>query len=154
MDRQFPGTIYSDRIVIGEKNLDGPEDVRAMYARYIFDKLFNTGTPDKRGAFQISSADIFTAYYLASVTNIPPVAGNKWDKALWDIRLKHGREFTDTALFYAFKQWEVPLDDPEKEDFDKFFGIRFWNGVHVEDNRMEHRASIASILEAQGVGSR
>lgn len=154
MERQFPGTIYSDTIRIGEKNLDNSEDIRAMYARYIFDKLFNTGATDRRGGFQMASAEIFARYYLASASNKPPVAANKWDKALWDIRLKHGKEFTDRALFYTFKQWEVPVDDPEKEDFDAFFGGRFWNGVHVEDNRMQHRASIASILETEGVGSR
>jgi len=59
----------------------------------------------------------------------------------------------DKALFYAFKQWDLPMDKVENEDFDAFFGIRFRNGVHVADNYMQNQGSVSSILKAHGIGS-
>jgi len=97
MERQWPGDIYNETLGIGELNMDNPEHIRRLYAGYMFNKMFVTelsGDIDKRRNFQESAADIYQQYYVSSFTDKPPFANSgKWEKALWDIRQKHGKDF-------------------------------------------------------------
>ncbi len=150
-------SIYDQEFSIGLKHVDDPHFIRAMYSRYIFDKLLHTDrSTSAGGAFEMASAEIFSNYFLSDFSNAAPpklTAGmaDKWVGILWDIRRKHGNQFVGKSLFYALQRWGYPLDDPDKEDFDRFFGLRLANGVHIEDNNMENQESISSILRMHGV---
>jgi hypothetical protein len=146
-------TIYDNSLIMGQEKLDDRTYIRALYSQYIFREVLYTAPTDKHDAFLYLSAQIFQNYYLADFTNIPPSAPRrdaptgKWISAMWDIRQKYGREFANKILFYAFKQWNHPLDDVNKEDFDRFFGLRFNVGLDIEDNMGQNAASIDEILK-------
>jgi hypothetical protein len=151
-ERQYPGTIYDEKIRVGERSIDKSDNVRRVFADYIFDRLFGiVVATDKRAEFEENAAAVFSAYYLSSYANQPPTGSNKWECALWEIHEKHGQAFTDRALFFALKQWDQPFDNIEKEDFDHFFAIRLRNGVYVEDNFQQNAGNISSILKSHGL---
>lgn len=156
VEGQLP-SIYDEELRIGAKHLDSPKYVRAMYSRYIFAKLLRTDrTGSRRDAFEMISGQIVSNYFLADFSNTPPPErksspADNWISALWDIRRTHGKVFTNSSLFYAFKRWNYPVDNPDKEEFDRFFRLRFSAGEHIEDNNLENAESISSILNAHGL---
>jgi hypothetical protein len=153
----YPGTIYSEEIMLPEDYIDNPQRVIAVFSSYIFEKLLRPDPLADSNGFLFLSAIVFSNYYLADFGNTPPPAprngapADKWISAIWDIREKHGKEFADKSLFYTFKQWHVPVDEVANESFDAYFGRRFTIGVNVEDNMFQNAKSIAQILQARGI---
>lgn len=152
----YPGTIYSEELMLPGDYLDDKRRVIAAFSIWIFDKLFMPNPSDLNG-FLFTSAIIFSNYYYADFNNVPPSAprrdalGDKWISAIWDIRQKHGREFANKSLFYTFKQWHVPVENQADENFDMYFGRRFMIGVDVEDNMRQHLESVTQILKARRI---
>jgi len=152
-----PGTIYSEELTLPADNLDDPQRVRAAFSSYIFGKMFVPNASAGSG-FLMSSALVFSNYYLADFSNLRPSAprmdapSDRWVSAIWDIRERHGREFANKSLFYTFKQWQVPVEQIQGESFDTYFGLRFTIGMDVEDNMGQHAVSIAQIFKSRGIG--
>jgi hypothetical protein len=144
--------IYGEKIILGEQNIDHPEKVRDAIAGYIFDGFFQTGEPhldDQQRLFRDNAAHILSRYYVHSFEGNPRTHG-KWNDAVWEVRQEYGKDFTDNALFYAFKAWDDQSVSSE-DSFDRFFSGRFRWGVHVADNRYERSRRILEILEAHGL---
>jgi hypothetical protein len=64
-------------------------------------------------------------------------------EALWDIRKKKGKDFTDRAMYYTYKTW-IPKSVPG--DFANKFWARFLAGVWVIDNNGTSIEAVQSIL--------
>src|SRR5208283_1685338 len=113
----------NDCFRIGERSISqsatNPPGVLTIYADYAFDILlsitFDPAAPHK-GELRSSAGHVFSRYYAYShlghyslfPSSDSPNNPNNWCNALWEIRQKCGKDFTDSALFYTFKK----MDDP------------------------------------------
>jgi hypothetical protein len=95
---------------------------------------------------------IFSSYYASSYRGTNLCGDSyKWCHALWDIRRRYGKEFTDKLLFYAFQQWQSVSDE---SNFDAYFMRRFFSGMYVAVNDYEKQVpEISAILKARGLDS-
>ena len=69
-------------------------------------------------------------------------------EALWDIREKKGKDFTDRAMYYTYKTWDPK---PIPGNFESKFLTRFLAGVWVIDNNGTSIEAVQSILARHGI---
>lgn len=144
---------FTEQIYIGDELIANPASWRNAYAQYFFRRIFgyeHLGNAELE--FRRSwTGVIFASYFAGSYWTERPwhMEGfNGWVKALWDIRDSCGQEFTDRALFYAFKFKEVKSSFKKfEDDFNEDFAYRFFWGVEVVDNDFHNRPKIIQVLK-------
>jgi hypothetical protein len=148
-------SIYDAQISIPADWIDRPDDIRDVYAlwvfRLLFKKAFNSVNPEGQ-PFSYTTASLFSCYYRSSFVGRNVCdhdwAGRNWNNILWEIRQKKGKSFTDEVLLYTYKAW-YPL--PKVPDtFDEFFGPHFSRGAWIKDNRGEDMKDIDEMIRAHG----
>jgi hypothetical protein len=152
MSGVFPGTIYDQHILLPKNSLDNLDAIRKVYASYVFRTLFGTFGPNSlesqdRANDEITAA-LYEVYYASSAVNRDLDSNNDWRghvwmEALWEIRQKMGKDFTDRAMFYTYKTWDPK---PIPGDFEAKFWTRFLAGVWVIDNNGTSIGTVGTIL--------
>jgi hypothetical protein len=143
------GTIYDEKLIIGDQQLNDRIAVLRLYAHYVFGKIFHTtDRTDLDRLFEDNTVGVFSVYYISSFsdTDLYHSAPNPWQSALWEIRSRYGAEFVDKSLFFAFKTWRQRT--ATEVDFNTFFANRFRYGVYVEDNFLQKTPGVIAILRA------
>ena len=148
MGGTFPGPIYYRQILFPNDSLDDSDKIREVYASYVFRILFRSiGYPlsaDPQN--DMTAATVFEIYFPSSLVgrNLDKTKwqGHDWMQALWEIRSKKGKDFTDRAMYYTYKLW----DPTPAGEFNKKFLTRFMAGVWVIDNNGESISAVGSIL--------
>jgi hypothetical protein len=146
MGGTFPGSIYDQQIYFPKNSLDDSDAIRRVYASYVFRTLFHTmGGVTVPSIADETTATLFEEYYASSLVgrNLDKGdwKGHKWIEALWDIRQKKGKDFTDRVMYYTYQTWK-----PIPGDFDNTFLTRFLAGVWVIDNNGDSFKDVQSIL--------
>jgi membrane protein implicated in regulation of membrane protease activity len=148
----FPGTIYDQQIYLPKNSLDNSDAIRKVYASYVFRRLFGTFGANSIGlqdyANDETTATLYEVYYASSAVNRDldrdnDWRGHAWMEALWEIRQKMGKDFTDRAMFYTYKAWDPK---PVPGNFEAKFWTRFLAGVWVIDNNGTSFKAVQEIL--------
>jgi hypothetical protein len=142
--------------------------VLAVYSGYVFSKIFddlNQSRPDRD--YRTFASLVFATYFnwsFANKTWSEPPRMDSWEGALWEIRGRCGKDFTDRALFYTLKTLDDFVDPnqfPRSDNYtishdqvNKYFLDRFIRGEQVVDNRMGNRGAIYQILKKRGLWAR
>ncbi|MGD0921069.1 MAG: hypothetical protein ABSA70_04805 [Terriglobia bacterium] len=148
----FPlDSIYDAQISIPEGWIDKPDDIRNVYAMWVFRRLFGLLQPLEpagRQQFIEPMASLFSCYYRSSFASHNVCdhdwVGRSWNNILWEIRTKKGKDFTDSVVFYTYKAWKPSSKPPES--FDDFFGLHFLHAVWVKDNRGQDLQDVEKII--------
>ena len=159
--------IYYQSIEIAEDRIDDPMTIVGAYSDYAFSKLLDDGNrSNPKNAYRGIMAHIFATYFnwsFSDKTWSNPPRTDSLDGALWEIRGKCGKDFTDHALFYTFKTLDDFLDPnllPTTESYtlsgeqvNKYFVSRFRIGVQVRDIDFRNWFTIQEILKNRGLWS-
>ena len=157
---------YRSVLSLGDKVINDPTKATFLYCDYVVDKvLFDEGSP-LRPALGVSPH-----VNLRNLIELQALMGGLssylnesfWNRrgddlsllpltqALWEIRGKLGREFTDQMVRYALQAMN---DDPTKDtrvDLDSYFVAMLKIGDSVvDDNVMSQWATAKGILEKYG----
>ena len=139
----------SGTMVLSEKMIDDPMSIAATYSRTAFRKLFENKFPRTVQDFYFSYcsfwfANYFTWSYSNRTWSNPPARGTV-DAALWDIRTRCSKPFTDRAMFYAFMEMKDERDSSveplpkeltlTKAQTDAYFLRHFLGGENIVDSR-------------------
>ena len=152
-------------MAISEKMIDDPMAITAAYSRAAFRRLFEIKFPQTVQGFYFSYysymfANYFTWSYSNHTWSVPPARGTL-DAALWDIRTRCQKPFTDSAMFYTFVEMKDERDrsvEPLPNDFtltkaqtDAYFLRHFLGGENVVDSQMHNLSVIGEILKVHGL---
>lgn len=138
---------YGESIVVSPYSAGQKEQMRGAYFSWAFSRYFDTLKMSKDVVIpdgnRMLSAVTFSAYYLGSYSD--KFCGySEWDKALWQARKYFPRGFTDTLMFYTFKNFRTDGRDAQKE-FDIFFWNRLMTALSILDSSAETK--MISILD-------
>jgi hypothetical protein len=145
----FPGTPYDQTTRIPVHAITNDDAIQEAYAKFVFRNLL-IQYHQSWSYLYIRSFTVFASYYTSSYRGTNRCADSyKWCHALWHIRQRYGREFTDKLLFYVFQRWQSPPDD---SNFDAYFMHRFFSGMDVAvDDYDKQVPEIRAILKARGL---
>lgn len=122
----FSSTPDEEQLYVIDTLIDKPDGILEEYGLWIFAHMLNEKVP-VQSPWSISTDYVFTLYYVSSFTNVRPdeYAANEfghWLRALWDIRQRQGKQFTDSVMYYTAKN----LDSTKNYDtFDACSGQAF-----------------------------
>jgi hypothetical protein len=161
MSWQSPGTVYDEQLFVPANGMADSEAIRNIYALWVFRRMFRS---HPFGSGEISDinyqhlevmASMYLCYYRSVLADRNVCAhdwsGSAWLKAIWDIRQKYGREFTDSVMLITVKSWD-PYNKPQPT-FGAFFMPRFLKGVSVLSYDTKLSASIENILHRHNIGT-
>ena|ERR1035437_1537412 len=164
MSWQSPGTVYDEQLFVPATGIADPDTIKDIYALWVFRRMFRS-EPFSQFGGSISDANynhleamasMYSCYYRSGLANRNVCAhdwsGAAWLKAIWNVRQKYGREFTDSVMLYTVKSWD-PYNKPQPT-FDAFFAPRFLKGVSVLSYDTKLRAGIEKILHDHNLGTR
>jgi len=149
---QKDAPIYYSHIIVPEDALDNPDLIRSAYSTYAFERAL---VPAQGPLVQMDEAAawIFFCYYPSSFSGNQICASDspegKWRSALWEIRSRFGRAYTDKLLFYTFKMWETSVN--KQENFDVFFFNKLLAGESAINNDMGRFTAISSVITNHGI---
>lgn len=146
-----PAPVSQSEISIAESELDKPNAITRQYAIWIFHELLPGQVTDSSAWFDMDAGRLYSAYFVSSFedTYISPDNLAYWGDALWELRSKYGQNFVDRLLLYSFQSWRPP--EPQQNDFDSFFWVRFLMGLHAIDNQGENRDAVLNIMKSHGL---
>jgi hypothetical protein len=150
---QRDASIYYSHIVVPADGLENPDVLRAAYSTYVFETSLVPTDGGPLVPMNEEASWVFFCYYPSSFSGntvcAPNAPASKWRSALWEIRAKYGRTYTDELLYYTFKMWSTT---PNKQDnFDLFFWNKFAAGETVINNDGDRYNAVAKILRDHGI---
>lgn len=162
--RIIPGPVYWSHISINAKHIDDPLAIVEAYAMFAFGDMLHAGDPNWRDSGQRTIAswilsEYFSASFLGRTPKIISTGRVRWVNAIWTIRQKFGREFTDKVMLFMLKSFNdsatedirTRKDTMSEDEFDKSFATHFLFGESVADNNMARYEQIARILKDNGL---
>src|ERR1017187_7818904 len=162
MSWESPGTVYDEQLFVPTDGISDAETIRNLYALWVFRRMFRSApfSPLGGGTFHANynhlevMSSLYSCYYRSGLANrnVCPHdwSGSSWMKAIWNIRQRYGREFTDSAMLFTVKAWgSFYRAEPT---FDAFFKDRFLKGVSVLSYDVKLLADIEKILHDHGLG--
>ncbi len=146
---QQDAPIYYSSIIIPADGIDNPDIIRTAYSTYIFETALVHPDAGALRPLNEEAAWVFFCYYPSSFTGKSVCAtdapANKWRAALWEIRSRYGRAYTDRLLCYTFKMWNTSVTKPA--NFDIFFWNKLLAGETAIDNDNDTYAGVAEIAK-------
>jgi hypothetical protein len=150
-----PGITETSQLVIPENAGDDGHNVLAAFSHYTFDSLLYWHRyNDPSLEFRSASSWIYACYYEGSFFNQRDVCGGteeNWRNALWEVRAKLGKEYTDKLMFYSYRMWSNST--PPEKTFDVYFYDRLVSGLSVVTSDMRDRTTIKEILQRNGIAA-
>jgi hypothetical protein len=142
-------------IGIPEQWLDDAEQLRNVYAVWLFRKLFGLlDSPpwlESQGQQVHIATSLFACYYRSSFVNQNVCdhdwIGRGWNNRLWNVRAMKGQNYTDRALFATYKGWAWARPEGPEGSFDEFFGVRFLYGLSLIHPAKQDIEEIRGILQ-------
>jgi hypothetical protein len=156
---QYPA--YASQLYISEDAIDMPHVILLIYSENLFSRMliwptaFNRAITGPEAQNDQEAEWIYQYYFPASYLNMRNVCdksspGHQWVEALWEVRSKYGREYTDGVLFYALLLWgNIP--SKYAGHFDLFFRDKLISGESVKDNPGTRHQALDEIFARHGI---
>jgi hypothetical protein len=135
-----------------EQSIEDPMAVITVYGWYAFGRLVadNSQVPEfsNRNLAGLTLGTYFAWDYLQRRN--PSLNTSKWADALWEIREKFGRDFTNQSLITAVKEMNRPNHNIY-HDFDRYFSWYFGTGELAQNDLASHFFEVDGILRKHGI---
>ena len=150
------------RMTIAREDLDHPDDdLMAVYGFYFFSQVIHEpsseGDPSSKqrlGDALWLFANYFRCSFDGKLTDYydSPSDIEKWNHALWDLRIRYGADTMNKAMFIAAQQWKPSGSIKSDSSFNNYFSQRILAGIATLDANMADPGGEArGFLEKRGL---